>query len=422
MEWPIVRQILTALILGLAIGMQRSLSRHGSTHGNFGGSRTFALIALAGYLSAWLSESFAGIVWLAGGWIALLSAVSYGLKIQHKQKWGMTGPVTAVATFLLGVMIRKGWLEYAVFIGVLIIVLLEIKPFLKSLESRIGPREVHSGVLLLAMTFVILPLLPDRTVDPWHLFNPYQTWLMAVIIAAISFAGYISVKLLGQRHGVFLTGAAGGLASSTGVSITLSKMFPRSDALIPTYAGGIAIACTFMYLRVLFEAFVVHPALAWKLLPAYLGAALSGLAFSYWLYRRSRSGPEVRFDNPAFSKNPLQLSEAIKFGILFGVIYGAVTLVKQRYGDLGVYLVSFFSGLTDVDAITLSLSQMAGSGKLQEFPAMTGIVIASVTNSIVKLGIVYWLGGWRLGWKLTEFFILTLGLMGLGLYLGQFIH
>jgi uncharacterized membrane protein (DUF4010 family) len=218
---------------------------------------------------------------------------------------------------------------------------------------------------------------------------------------------------------VLLTGAAGGLISSTAVTISLSRMYDRSPPLVNNYAAGIAIACTFMYLRVLFEAFVIHPELAWRLSPAYLGATGSGLLFVWWLYRHSISGTGIRVEDPAISKNPLQLSEAIKFGILFGVIYGAIAFVQGRYGNVGVYLVSLFSGLTDVDAITLSLSELARDGKLEAWPAMTGIVIASVTNSLVKLGIVFWLGGLRLGWRMSQFFLLTLGVMGAGLWLGE---
>ena len=173
------------------------------------------------------------------------------------------------------------------------------------------------------MSFVVLPVLPDKMIGPYHLFNPYKTWLMAVIIAAISFVGYAAIKLLGQKRGVFITGAAGGLISSTAVSISLSKMFNRQFEYINNYTGGIAIACTFMYLRVLFEAAVVHPELALRLAPAYLAAASSGLLFSWWLYSHSKAA-DINFENPAISRNPLQLSEAIKFGLLFGIIYGAI--------------------------------------------------------------------------------------------------
>jgi uncharacterized membrane protein (DUF4010 family) len=414
----LVQSLLIVMVLGFAIGMQRTLSTRHNGSQPFGGSRTFALIALSGFVAAWLDARYSGIVLLSLGVLGLLLAVSYWQKITLAKCWGMTTQITALVTFLLGVLAYRGAILPAVFIGVLVIILLEIKPRLQALERQIGPRDVSAAILLLAMSFVILPILPDRPIDPWHLFNPYKTWMMAVIIAAISFVGYLAVKFLGQKHGVFLTGAAGGLISSTAVSISLSKMFHRQYDLLYTYAGGISIACTFMYLRVIFEALVIHPVLAWHLAPAYLGASLSGLLYTWWLYRHAK-GARIDLQNSAITKNPLQLSEAIKFGFLFGIIYGAVALVKGRYGDIGVYLVALFSGLADVDAITLSLSEMAKNRALAEAAAMNGIVIASVTNSLVKLGIVYWLGGRRLGWELSKFFLLTLGMMGAGLWLGN---
>jgi uncharacterized membrane protein (DUF4010 family) len=422
MDYSTIQSLATVILLGFAIGMQRSLTYMRFDRHSFGGSRTFALIALAGYIAAWLDARYPGAVLGVLGVLGALLALAYYHKLTEAGRWGMTSQIAALVTYLLGILGYRGELLWAIFIGVVVIILLEIKPRLQTIERHIGPADVDAAILLLVMSFVILPLLPDKMIGPGHLFNPYKTWLMAVIIAGISFVGYVAVKVLGQKHGVFLTGAAGGLISSTAVSISLSKMFQKQYALINNYAGGIAIACTFMYLRVLFEAFVVHPQLAWRLAPAYLGATLGGLLYSWWFYRHSQAA-EINLESSAIAKNPLQLSEAIKFGILFGVIYGAIAFVQGRYGNIGVYLVSFFSGLTDVDAITLSLSQLAKDGKLAETASMNGIVIASVTNSLVKLGIVYWLGGLKLGWKLTLFFLVTLGMMGLGLWIGEtYIH
>ncbi len=416
MEYSTIQSLLIALVLGFAIGMQRTMTYFHAQERPFGGSRTFALIALGGFMAGWIGTYVPGFVLVATAVFSFLVGLSYFLKVERRKKWGMTTQITALITFFLGVMIWYRLENYAVFIGVVVIVLLEIKPRLQRLEAHISSTDISAVVLLLAMSFLILPLLPDRMIGPYHLFNPYKTWLMAVIIAAISFVGYVAIKVLGQKHGVFLTGAAGGLISSTAVSISLSQMYNRQSALLNNYAGGIAVACTFMYLRVLFEALVIYPDLAMRLAPAYLGAALSGLLFSYSLFRGAKTA-EITLQNPSIAKNPLQLSEAIKFGLLFGLIYGAIAFVRTRYGDIGVYIVSLLSGITDVDAITLSLSQLAKDGQLLDTPAMNGIVIASVTNSLVKLGIVYTIGGARLGWRLSQFFLLTLGFMLGGLWL-----
>ncbi|WP_353662022.1 MgtC/SapB family protein [Hydrogenimonas sp. SS33] len=415
MDYTILKLLLIAVLLGFLVGMQRSMTYLRKNESFFAGSRTFALIALAGFLSGWIETYVRGFLLVSTAVFALMVALSYLLKVRERNRWGMTTQVAAIVTFFLGVMIWYRLENYAIFIGVMMIVLLELKPRLQQIETHISATDIHAVTLLLIMSFIVLPVLPDKMIGPYHLFNPYKTWLMAVIIAGISFVGYVAIKVLGQKHGVFLTGAAGGLISSTAVSISLSQMFQKQYELINNYAGGIAIACTFMYLRVLFEAFVIHPELAWRLTPAYLGAAGSGLLFSWWLYTHAKAA-EISIENNAIMKNPLQLSEAIKFGLLFGIIYGAIAFVQTRYGNVGVYLVAFFSGLTDVDAITLSLSELAKEGKLVQNASMNGIVIASVTNSVVKLGIVYWLGGARLGWRLTQFFILTLGLMGVGLF------
>jgi uncharacterized membrane protein (DUF4010 family) len=417
-DYAILKSLFIVLVLGFMIGMQRTMTYLYRGEQAFAGSRTFALIALTGFLSGWLEKYISGFILVSTAAFALLVAVSYVLKVKEQRKWGMTTQIAAIITFFLGMIVWYGLTDYAIFIGVIIIILLEIKPRLQQLETHIGPGDIHAVTLLLAMSFVVLPILPDKMIGPYHLFNPYKTWLMAVIIAGISFVGYVAIKVLGQKHGVFLTGAAGGLISSTAVSISLSKMFQRKYELLNSYAGGIAIACTFMYLRVLFEAFVIHPDLALRLAPAYLGAALSGVVFSYRLYIHSKAA-EITFETPAITKNPLQLSEAIKFGILFGMIYGAIAFVQTRYGNIGVYIVSFLSAVTDVDAITLSLSQLAKEKQLTEFASMIGIVIASVVNSVVKLGIVYWIGGVKLGWKMVQFFVLTLGVMGTGLFIGE---
>ena len=340
------------------------------------------------------------------------------LKVTRFHKTGMTTQIAAIVTFFLGLMIYAKLQDYAIFIAVLMVVLLEIKPRLQEFESHLSATDINAAVLLLAMSFIVLPVLPDEMVGPYKLFNPYKTWLMAVIIAAISFVGYAAIKMLGQKRGVFITGAAGGLISSTAVSISLSKMFEKQLLLINNYAGGVAIACTFMYLRVLFEATVIYPDLAVVLAPAYLAAALTGLAMSRYLYTHSAAA-EIHLEEQGIAKNPLQLSEALKFGLLFGVIYGAIAFTQNRFGDVGVYLVSLISGITDVDAITLSLSELARGDKVAMTTAMNGVVIASVTNSFVKLGIVFWLGGARLWWRVAQFFVITLGAMGGALYLTE---
>ncbi len=420
MDYQLLKLLFYALAIGVMIGLQRSLTYILKNEQVFMGTRTFALIALAGFLSGWLETKVHGFVFASFITITLFIALTYIFKVQVLKKLGITTQIAAFVTFVLGLMVWYRLENYALFLTVIIVVLLEIKPELQQIEQKVSATDIDAVVLLLVMTFVILPLLPDKMIGPYHLFNPYKMWLMAVIIAGLSFVGYVAIKTLGHRHGVLITGAAGGVVSSTAVTIALSKIYPKDGALLGIYTAGIAISWTFMFLRVFIETFITNPDLAKIVAVPYLLTTLAGVIYVYLLYRKAPV-TNIEFHNPILEKNPLQLSEAIKFGILFGVIYGAIFFVKNRYGDIGVYIISTISGLTDVDAVTLSLSEMAKERHLNLDAALIGIVLASYTNTLVKLAISYWLGGKKLGWSMTKFTLLvTITLFG-GIYLANWL-
>ncbi len=397
------------------IGIQRSIHHLRQDEQSFAGTRTFALIAMVGYLSAKLNQQFSGIALISAILAGALILTAYYFKVTQEEGYGTTTHFTAIATYLLGMLVSLGQEHYATFIAVLIIIILEIKPKLQRFEAHITPADINAAVLLLAMTFLVLPVLPDRMVGPYQLFNPYKTWLMAVIISAISFIGYAAIKLLGHQKGLFLTGALGGLASSTGVTVSMSRLAAVQKGYTSHFASAIAIACTFMFLRVIVLVFIVNPFLAKQLLIPFIAATSGGLIYTWYLYRSSKSADIPLEDS--FAKNPLQLSEAVKFGILFGIVYGAVNFVQTRYGDIGVYLVSMLSGITDVDAVTLTMAQLQIDEKLSSVAAINGIFIASIVNSLVKLGIASWMGGKEIGWQLAKYFIVTLGLLGMAIWL-----
>jgi len=425
LDYILIKTLLIAVILGFIIGLQRTMAnlytRDKEKEAYFAaGSRTFALIALLGFLSGWLNKSVPMIVSIIAFSVVGLLVLSYYLKAVLYKKMGMTSQIAAIITYLLGLMVYFHLEQYAIFIGVLMIILLEIKPRLQKIEQNITPADLNASILLLAMTFLILPILPDEMIGPYKLFNPYKTWLMAIIIASISFVGYVAIKILGNKRGVLLTGLFGGLISSTAVSISLSQMYTTQKEYLNNFAAGIAMACTLMYIRVLFEAFVINQEVALALLLPYAAASVSGLIFVYILYKYSKTAT-FNLEDTDIAKNPLQLSEALKFGLLFGIIYGAISVIQGNYGNIGVYIISTLSGITDVDAITLSLSQLTSDQKLSVQASAIGIIIASATNSLVKLGIVYWIGGRAIGWRLTLFFLLTLGMMGVGVWANQFL-
>jgi len=402
----------TALILGFLIGLERNIYFNEENVKAFAGSRTFALISLIGFLSIYLSNKIPFLVYISFLGTILLISIAYIIKVIKHKKEGSTTYFAALITFLIGVLtyIQK---EAATIIAILTLLLLNLKTNIKYLESKLSSKDINSALLLLIMTFIVLPLLPDKIV---YYINPYKTWLMAVIIASLSFLGYLLIKLIGHKYGILLTGAAGGFISSTGVTLSLSKMYvlSKNSNLLFTYASAIAIANTIMFARVLVETFLINSKISLIILIPYTITTLVGLFYSYKLYKKSISKVEINISS--IEKNPLELDEAIKFAIIFGVIYSLSYFISNKYGNIGVYLLSFFSGLTDVDAITLSLSSLA-KNKIAINTAAIGISIASFTNSIFKLLIVWIFSKRDLAKEITKFFFIILSIFILTLFL-----
>lgn len=280
-------------------------------------------------------------------------------------------------------------------------------------RKNITKEDIRS-VSLLVTGFIILLFLPDKMLGPYALFNPYKTWLMVLIISGISFSGYVSIRLFGSRNGILMTGVLGGLISSTAVSISLSGIAKEHPNHSSSFAAGIVMACTLMFLRVLFEVFVLDIELARILLPIFVSAALLGALYGFYLYSGSNHF-NIDPQTTESMQNPLQISTSLKFGLLFGLIYGVIKVASLKYGDVGVYVVSALSGVSDVDAITLSLSTMAKEGTLDMQVALLGIAIASAVNTVVKSIVVYWIGGLRVGNMMLKYSLIVLAAMGGGM-------
>jgi uncharacterized membrane protein (DUF4010 family) len=407
MEIVIIEQIGITLIIGFMIGLQREMREHSQDYIKFAGTRTFTLIALLGYLSTWMQTFIPFFLHVSFILFGTFILAAYIYKTVKTNSHGATTEIAAFVTFILGMMMYLSLEDYAVFIAIIMLFILEIKSTLVKVEQEITQNDIRSATLFLVMTFVVLPLLPDKMIDPFGVFNPHKTWLMVVLIAGISFIGYVAIKILGNKRGVYLTGIFGGLVSSTAVSITLSKLYALNHTYLKNFVGGIAIASTIMNMRVLVLTAIFSHDLARSLALPYILGTIVGLLFVGYLYKNEKV---YTVEHIAVINNPLELSQALKLGLIFGLIFGSISFFQSKFGDLGVYLISFLSGLTDVDAITLSLSQLA-TVKISELTAMYGIMIATVVNSIVKLGIVFVLGGRKIGMVMALFYLLSIGVM-----------
>jgi len=407
MEIAIIEQIGITLIIGFMIGLQREMREHSQDYIKFAGTRTFTLIALLGYLSTWMQTFIPFFLHVSLILFGTFILAAYIYKTVKTNSHGATTEIAAFVTFILGMMMYLSLVDYAVFIAIIMLFILEIKSTLVKVEQEITQNDIRSATLFLVMTFVVLPLLPDKMIDPFGVFNPHKTWLMVVLIAGISFIGYVAIKILGNKRGVYLTGIFGGLVSSTAVSITLSKLYALEKTYLKNFVGGIAIASTIMNIRVLVLTAIFNHDLAKSLALPYISGTIVGLLFVGYLYKNEKV---YTVEHIAVINNPLELSQALKLGLIFGLIFGSISFFQSKFGDLGVYLISFLSGLTDVDAITLSLSQLA-TVKISGLIAMYGIMIATVVNSIVKLGIVFVLGGRKIGMVMALFYLLSIGVM-----------
>jgi uncharacterized membrane protein (DUF4010 family) len=302
-------------------------------------------------------------------------------------------------------------------LAVAVTALLSAKPILHRLAAKTSKADVYDTLKFLIVAVIVLPLLPNRTFGPLDVLNPFSVGLMIVLIAGLGFTGYVAIRVLGPSRGLGLTGVVGGIVSSTAVTLSVSRRARSEPQIVGACALAVVLASTIMFPRVLVEVAVVNR----RLLPAVvvpLGAMLAaGLVVSLVLYRRARSispgkegprGGEIRFSNP------FELSTAVKFGLIFAVVLLVAKAATVYLGSAGVYLAGFLAGATDVDAIALTMANLAKQG-LSEQVAATTIVLGAASNTMVKCGLAIGLGGWALGRRVLVAFavVLATGLVGI---------
>ncbi len=385
MDIEFLKAFLITALLGFIIGLERSISFYEEKEEGFAGSRTFVLISIFGFLAAFINSEIDYFLITAFIILGTILLIAYFFKAYEFNDQGTTTNFAALIAFIVGIMVYLKLTEFAIFITVVTVVTLNLKTKLKSIETKLTRKELNAATLLMVMSFILLPVLPNNTIDSFGLFNPYKTWLMAIIISLLSFVGYLGIKFFGEKKGILFTAAAGGFISSTAVTASLSAMYKDLKTSLYTYASAIAIANTLMSARVLIEAYITNDSLAKYLLVPYSLAFIYGIAFSYYFYKKSLVN--IKPNIKKIEKNPLELIEAIKFALLFAFVYALVGYSNKHFGNAGIYIVSFVSGFTDVDAITLSLGELSKKS-LALKTASIGIVNASIANTVTKFFIV----------------------------------
>jgi uncharacterized membrane protein (DUF4010 family) len=377
------------LLMGLLVGLERQHSQK-TDEPLFAGFRTFPVIALTGFLSGLLAH--AGFPWMLPVALAGVSAVAvaaYFVTAQGKHK-GATTELVAILTFIFGALAAFDYLIPAAIFAVVTTLLLSMKAPMHKLAEKIQEGEIYAILKFAIVTVIVLPLLPNRTYGPFDVLNPRVVWWMVVLISAVSMLGYVLMRFLGARQGIAVTGLLGGLASSTATTFGLSQKAREASASAARYfALGILIASTIMFIRVLVLTVVVDPGLARQLLLPIAAPAGLGIVLAIVLWRKKEESAEARLE----VKNPMELSRALQFAALFAVVLFAATAAHHYFGSAGAYVASAIAGLTDVDAVTVSMARLAHENVLSAGTANASILLACSVNTLVKGGIAMVIGG-----------------------------
>jgi uncharacterized membrane protein (DUF4010 family) len=386
-----VQKLALALGLGLLVGFQREW-----TAPHVAGIRTFGLITVLGTITGLFVE--AGGAWLiSAGLLAVAAMIIVGnvLRVvvaEIDDEPGLTTEVAALVMYSVGVAIALDRTVLAIIVGGGTAVLLHWKRPLHDFVDRIGKAEIRAIIQLVLIALVILPILPNESFDSYGVLNPFEIWMMVVLIVGITLGGYIAYKFLGSHTGTLLSGVLGGLISSTATSVSYSRHARRSSSLSGLAALVIMIASTIVFARVFVEVAVVAPGILSTIAPplaAMMGImALLSLGL-YFLW----SGDD---ENASLEEDPSELPAAIIFGLLYAGVLFAVAAVKEHFGNEALYVVAALSGLTDMDAITLSTAQMINKERLDAETGWRMILIGFLSNLVFKAVAVGFLGSRKL--------------------------
>ena len=372
-----------SLGIGLLIGLERERNPAAKA-----GVRTFALIALAGTLAAFvdeaLRETWAVPVGLAA--VAGMLVAAYW-RIGEDEEPGTTTVAAAVVCYLLGVLACIGETAIAGALAIGVTALLYFKPEIEGFSTALERREQVSVLQFLIVTFIVLPILPDRAYGPYEVLNPRQIWLMVVLISGIGLASYVALRLAGARAGLLLAGVLGGLVSSTATTVLYARRSREGAAMERAALTVVPLANMVPLARIALLAFVLAPPVLWALAPA-LGAALAaGLAVTAVFVRRAGRGapqpvPELR--------NPAELATALQFGALYAVVLFVSAWLSAQVGAQGLYAAALASGMVDIDPLTLSALNLFGEERVAARTAALAIGLAFLANVAFKLGVLAW--------------------------------
>ena len=387
MSTQLFQSLAISLLLGGLVGLQRQ-----HVDSPLGGVRTFSLVTVLGSLCAILAGPFGGWI-VAAGLLATVAVIALGSRqVRTETDRGITSETAMLVMFAVGALCVSGPIIIAVAVGAGVAVLLQFKPQLHGIVMKLGDADIKAIMQFVLITFIVLPVLPNETYDPFDVLNPQEMWLMVVLVVGISLGGYISYIFLGHHAGLILSGLLGGIISSTATTASYARRSAEQPAMVLTAATVICLATGVSFVRILLEVAVVSRTLLPAVAPLLIGLMLVSLLFALFYGRRGSQPPETM---PS-QGNPSELKSAILFGVLYGVVLVAVAASKEHLPQTGLYAIAALSGLADLDAITLSTARLVESERLSVDVAWRSILIAALSNLVFKTGLVLVLGDRKL--------------------------
>jgi uncharacterized membrane protein (DUF4010 family) len=375
-----------SLAIGLLIGLERE--RHPRAKA---GLRTFALVALLAAILAVLGDA------LHTPWILIfgLAIVGAMIVVTYAREEAYTEPGTTTITALLvcyglSAMVWYDQVQMAVMLAVVTVILLYFKTELHGVTQRLKRRDLISILQFAVLTLVVLPLLPNHNYGPYGVLNPYQIWIVVVLISGVSLAGYIALRFVGQRYGAPLLGFLGGLVSSTATTLVYARHARKQPETQGLAVLVIVIANIVVLIRLAVVSAVISPGIIRSLLPILFSGLFAGVLALLYLWRRSTPADEAPIPD---IKNPTEVRTALSFAFIYTIVVFLSAWLSDIFGEKGLYSLALASGLTDVDAISLSVLRLFNLDKLAAQQTVIAIVLAVLSNMVFKLGMVLGFGG-----------------------------
>lgn len=401
-------KFITSLTVGLFIGLERE--RHPATKA---GLRTFALVAIFGTLIAMLSDK------IQTPWLLISGLLLTGTMIiwpyqdrRSKQKDPGTTTITALLIcYGLGALVWYEESSLAAMLAIITTILLYFKTELQGISQNLSRKDLISILQFAVLSFIILPILPDQDYGPFGAFNPYQIWLMVVLISGVSLAGYIALRFAGQRQGAILLGILGGLVSSTATSLTFARQTSgKSAELTNVFVFVILLADLVSLIRLALIVVVISPAIFSYLVPILGGGLVLGLIISVFRWSEFRQQQTALMPD---TKNPAELLTAISFGVLYAGVLFLSGWLADIAGSSGLYVASVISGLVKVDAIALSSLRLHELGRIEVVETVIAITLGVIANLVFKWGLIFSTGNTLLAKRcFLGTFAITTGLVG----------